>query len=98
MSKEREKENTLRTSKTLAGAGAGLVVALAIAIGLTMANADPSPEPPSTTPIQHVVVIFDENVSFDHYFGTYPNATNPPGEPAFTPLPGRPGERLAAPC
>jgi phospholipase C len=90
MSKEREKENTLRTSKTLAGAGAGLVVALAIAIGLTMANADPSPEPPSTTPIKHVVVIFDENISFDHYFGTYPNSTNPAGEPAFTPLPGTP--------
>jgi phospholipase C len=26
------------------------------------------------TPIKHVVVIFQENVSFDHYFGTYPNA------------------------
>ena len=25
-----------------------------------------------TTPIKHVVVIFQENVSFDHYFGTYP--------------------------
>ena len=24
------------------------------------------------TPIKHVVVIFQENVSFDHYFGTYP--------------------------
>jgi len=35
------------------------------------------------TPIKHVVVIFQENVSFDHYFGTYPNATNPAGEPAF---------------
>ena len=22
--------------------------------------------------IQHIVVIFQENVSFDHYFGTYP--------------------------
>jgi phospholipase C len=26
------------------------------------------------TPIEHVVVIFQENVSFDHYFGTYPHA------------------------
>ena len=34
-------------------------------------------------PIKHLVVIFDENISFDHYFGTYPNATNPAGEPAF---------------
>ena len=42
------------------------------------------------TPIQHVVVIFDENNSFDHYFGTYPSAANPPGEPQFTPLPNTP--------
>ena len=36
------------------------------------------------TPIKHLVVIFQENVAFDHYFGTYPNATNPAGEPKFT--------------
>ncbi|GIM45153.1 phospholipase C [Collibacillus ludicampi] len=39
---------------------------------------------PTTTPIKHLVVLFDENVSFDHYFGTYPHAANPPGEPKFT--------------
>ena len=39
--------------------------------------------PTVRTPIQHLVVIFQENISFDHYFGTYPNATNPPGEPPF---------------
>jgi phospholipase C len=37
----------------------------------------------TTTPIQHLVVIFQENISFDHYFGTYPNAANPSGEPPF---------------
>jgi phospholipase C len=37
----------------------------------------------TTTPIKHLVVIFQENVSFDHYFATYPDATNPSGEPAF---------------
>ncbi|MBV9896065.1 MAG: hypothetical protein JO020_18030 [Chloroflexi bacterium] len=42
------------------------------------------------TPIQHLVVIFDENNSFDHYFGTYPNASNPPGEPRFVPARGTP--------
>ena len=35
------------------------------------------------TPIKHLVVIFQENVSFDHYFGTYPSALNPPGQPRF---------------
>ena len=34
-------------------------------------------------PIKHLVVIFQENVSFDHYFGTYPNALNPKKEPPF---------------
>src|SRR6202042_1620540 len=40
--------------------------------------------------IQHVVVIFQENVSFDHYFGTYPKALNLPGESPFRALPGTP--------
>ncbi len=44
----------------------------------------------TATPIKHLVVIFDENISFDHYFGTYPAAQNPPGEPAFTAAPGTP--------
>ena len=44
--------------------------------------ARPKPEPfPTKTPIKHVVVIFQENISFDHYFATYPYATNPKGEP-----------------
>src|SRR6202451_3682274 len=44
----------------------------------------------TATPIKHLVVIFDENISFDHYFGTYPVATNPEGEPAFTALANTP--------
>ncbi len=44
----------------------------------------------TTTPITHLVVMFQENVSFDHYFGTYPKATNLPGEPQFTTAAGTP--------
>jgi phospholipase C len=44
----------------------------------------------TTTPIKHLVVIYQENVSFDHYFGTYPNATNPAHEPVFRAAPGTP--------
>ncbi len=44
----------------------------------------------TATPIKHLVVIFDENISFDHYFGTYPYATNPSGEPPFRAAPGTP--------
>ena len=35
----------------------------------------------TTTPIKHLVVIYQENVSFDHYFGTYPKAANTSGQP-----------------
>ncbi len=37
--------------------------------------------PATATPIKHLVVIFGENVSFDHYFGTYPFAANTGGSP-----------------
>jgi phospholipase C len=47
-------------------------------------------EPGTATPIKHLVVIFQENVSFDHYFGTYPYAQNPTGQPQFVALPGTP--------
>jgi phospholipase C len=44
----------------------------------------------TATPIKHLVVIFQENVSFDHYFGTYPWAANLSGEPHFRAKPGTP--------
>jgi phospholipase C len=44
----------------------------------------------TVTPVKHLVVIFQENVAFDHYFATYPRALNPPGEPRFAPAPGTP--------
>ena len=37
----------------------------------------------TATPIKHLVIIFNENRSFDHYFATYPDAANPPGEIPF---------------
>ena len=39
------------------------------------------------------MVIFDENISFDHYFATYPRALNPVGEPAFTAAANTPYQR-----
>lgn len=39
--------------------------------------------PTTITPIKHLVIIFDENNSFDHYFGTYPDAKNLVGETPF---------------
>jgi phospholipase C len=53
---------------------------------LPPANPPATPVVPTTSSaaIKHVVVIFGENISFDHYFGTYPNALNLPGETPFT--------------
>jgi phospholipase C len=61
-----------------------------IALLLLSAWAGSAPARAQSTPIRHLVVIFQENVSFDHYFGTYPLATNPPGEPRFVARAGTP--------
>ena len=68
-----------------------LVVVVAIAAAMTAASshANPPAGGATATPIKHVVVIFQENVSFDHYFGTYPFATNTDGN-TFTPAQGTP--------
>lgn len=96
---------TPRNIRHYAVAGLALgAVAIAGAAGLTGATADPSAGAmglrsaaadagtpgQARTPIQHLVVIFEENATFDHYFGTYPHAVNPPGEPPFTARVGTP--------
>jgi len=70
-----------------------LIAASLVVLGPTVRPiyaADPAATFPTSTPIKHLVVIFNENISFDHYFGTYPVATNPAGEPPFTAKPGTP--------
>ena len=62
---------------TVAVAAAGCVVAAQSAAGA--ANPAPDHHGGTTTPIKHLVVIFQENVSFDHYFATYPKAANTDG-------------------
>ena len=76
----------LRTFPALLGAAALAICAAPSA----RARELPAAREPTATPIKHLVVIFDENVSFDHYFGTYPRAANPPREPRFTAAPGTP--------
>jgi phospholipase C len=76
--------------KTLRVAGAGVIASAAIAAGVQFAGADAPADSATTTPIKHVVVLFQENISFDHYFGTYPHAVNGAGETAFTAAPGTP--------
>lgn len=69
----------MRVTKLIVCAIGALTITTSVA-GTALANA---------TPITHLVVIF-ENISFDHYFGTYPNATNPSGESPFTARPNTP--------
>jgi phospholipase C len=76
-----EGEAVLRWQKAAAGVMAlGLVgVAVPAAAGPVDGN-KPVAGGGTTTPIKHLVVIFQENVSFDHYFGTYPKAANSSGQ------------------
>jgi len=88
---------TGRRRRGLLGAGAlASVATLAVVTGSAASTADAQPLNvfpahwiPTSTPIKHVVVIFGENISFDHYFGTYPNAANTDGTP-FTAAHGTP--------
>jgi phospholipase C len=61
----------------------GASAALAIALATLAARADEADNFQTATRIKHLVVIFQENVSFDHYFGTYPHAENNTGETPF---------------
>jgi phospholipase C len=63
---------------------------LLAAVGLLDTSVAHAQSQTTATPIKHVVVIFDENQSFDHYFGTYPNAANPQDEPPFHAAAGTP--------
>jgi len=76
-------------------------LALSLSATLIFAGCGSTPLPPlnpaapaivpttAQAAIKHVVVIFGENISFDHYFGTYPNAANTGGTP-FTTAAGTP--------
>ncbi|MDT8912649.1 alkaline phosphatase family protein [Amycolatopsis sp. PS_44_ISF1] len=82
--------------RTALAAGSVAVAALLVS---ACANSEADPAGPdhavdaagfaTATPIKHVVVIFGENIAFDHYFGTYPHATNENGTP-FHAAPGTP--------
>src|SRR5207302_384817 len=72
-----------------------LIALLVLTAGLLVAIVAPALNaqgvPNAITPIKHLVVIFQENVSFDHYFATYPNAANStPSEPSFHAAPNTP--------
>ena len=67
-----------------------LLAAVLLDPGLIYAGPTPGGYGSTATPIKHVVIIFGENVSFDHYFGTYPSALNLKGESTFFARPDTP--------
>ncbi|HEU5428923.1 MAG TPA: alkaline phosphatase family protein [Actinocrinis sp.] len=73
----------LRTA-AVGAAALGSVIALSSSAFGQTSSGRPAANPSwgnTTTPIKHLVVIYQENVSFDHYFGTYPKAANTSGQP-----------------
>jgi phospholipase C len=78
-----------RVRRLCAGIAALSVATAAAIAGLGSTTAAVGAAVTTATPIQHVVVIFDENISYDHYFGTYPVATNTDGT-TFTAAAGTP--------
>jgi phospholipase C len=65
-------------------------LAFIVSAGSAPLGAQSAPGPATATPIKHLVILYGENVSFDHYFATYPKAANPPDEPVFRGAPGTP--------
>ncbi|WP_274652596.1 alkaline phosphatase family protein [Paenibacillus humicola] len=73
--------------KSLASASAAAVLAASLLAPLSSAQAVQAPAG-LKSPIKHLVVIYQENRSFDNYFGTYPKA------PGFIALPGTPSANV----
>ena len=69
MSPSRSRRSRAAALVVAAGLASAGLTACSTSVGM---NQGASPG----TPIKHLVVIFQENVSFDHYFGTYPHAAN----------------------
>src|SRR6516165_10810832 len=69
-----------------------LAAAFAVVTATALAddNQDGNSQGSTATPIRYLVVIFQENISYDHYFGTYPNAMNLSGETPFKAKPFTP--------
>jgi phospholipase C len=88
MTRQAENGTEMRTIQT-----ACLAAITAAALSGDIASGQgsvPNSQKNSKTAFEHLAVIFQENISFDHYFATYPVAANPPGEPRVEAKPGTP--------
>ena len=76
--KPRRLPRTMATLVCVAGLGFASTLPSVARAGSATGDRSTAEAAPTKTPIKHLVVIFQENVSFDHYFGTYPQAGQPP--------------------
>src|SRR6266568_7365412 len=53
-----------------------LAIALGSAVGLTSPALAQGDDGEGDTPIQHTIIVYQENISFDHYFGTFGHGSN----------------------
>jgi phospholipase C len=71
----------LRNAASAAVLGTAAMLTVSTACGVAEHNDGAVRAALTTSQIKHLVVIYQENVSFDHYFATYPKAANTAGEP-----------------
>jgi phospholipase C len=84
----------------MTGIGLFLLMTLTLVANVTTpaalaASGAPSPSPKPATPIEHFLVVMQENHTFDNYFGTYPGAD---GIPAGTCMPVQPNNPANKDC
>jgi hypothetical protein len=66
-----------------------LLAALGLASSITLADGA------KDIPVKHFIYIIQENITFDHYFGTYPGADGIPKDVKLSYVPG--GEQIYTP-
>jgi Phospholipase C len=81
---------TFTLAITILLAGSALTTAAVVNPTVIRSAAATNSASTTTTPIKHLIVIIQENISFDHYFATYPYAKKSPDEPTFFALPNTP--------
>ena len=75
-----------------------LLTVLFAASQVDVANASPAQTAPKAkTPIQHLVVLMQENHTFDNYFGTYPGADGLPSDVRMPVDPANPAAGYVVP-
>ena len=74
-----------------------VLVALALAPTAMALDVGPAQAASPTTPIEHLVVLMQENHTFDNYFGTFPGADGFPESACIAKEPGSPAAGCVAP-